>query len=257
MALLTDGNPNTTTNLTVYESAILSVAVTEAIDLNVKLTLATEEISEDVLDILLDHTRSYDPQSTLRRQIGVSDVVVSPQMMRWHALHTLAVVYRDAFNNQLNDRYLPKWKEYERLSANARQHTIKLGIGLVNPPIPVAQTPTLSTAALEGAVATIYYIAVTWVSATGQEGAPSPLTTYETPAGTTLVVAGVNPPSVATGFNVYLGLSSTMLTLQNTAPVAVGQSFVLPGLESATGAPLGNGQTAEIYITGGPTLRRG
>ena len=40
-----------------------------------------------------------------RRQIGVSDVVVSPQMKRWHALHTLAVVYRDAYNNQLNDRY--------------------------------------------------------------------------------------------------------------------------------------------------------
>ena len=96
MALLTDGDPNDTVALQVYETSILSVAATEAIDLGAKLGLATEEISESVLDILLDHTRSVDPQSNLRRMIGVSDVVVSPQMKRWHALHTLAIVYRDA-----------------------------------------------------------------------------------------------------------------------------------------------------------------
>ncbi len=255
--LLTDGSPNTTTDLTVYESAILSVAATEAIDLGVKLGLATEEISEDVLDILLDHTRSYDPQSTLRRQIGVSDVVVSPQMMRWHALHTLAIVYRDAFNNQLNDRYLPKWKEYQRLSANAREHAIKLGIGLVWTPVPAAQAPSLSTSVAAGTVDTVYYVAVTWVAANGQESAPSPVTTYETGAGTTLVVQGANPPNVATGFNVYVGLSSTTLTLQNASLVAVGENFVLPGSGLVTGTLMGNGQAAQVYITGGPTLRRG
>ena len=47
------------------------------------------------------HARS-DPQSTMRRARGVSDVVVTPQLKRWHAIHTLGVVYRDAFNNQLN-----------------------------------------------------------------------------------------------------------------------------------------------------------
>jgi hypothetical protein len=255
--LLTDGNPNTTTDLTVYESAILNVAATEAIDLGLKLGLATEEITEDVLNILLDHTRSYDPQSTLRRQIGVSDVVVSPQMMRWHALHTLAIVYRDAFNNQLNDRYLPKWTEYQRLSANAREHTIKLGIGLVYAPVPAAQTPVLSTAIAAGTTDTVYYVAATWVAANGQEGAPSPVTTYETGAGTTLVVQGVNPPGLATGFNVYMGLNSTSLTLQNASPVGTAQYFVLPGSGLTTGTPMGNGQAAQIYITGGPMLRRG
>ena len=39
--LLTDGNPNKTEDLRVYESAILSVANGEAIDLDVKLGLAT------------------------------------------------------------------------------------------------------------------------------------------------------------------------------------------------------------------------
>ncbi len=136
MALLTDGNPNDTVALQVYETQILSVAVVETIDLVVKLGLATEEISEDVLDILLDHTRSVDPESTMRRMIGVADVVVSPQMKRWHALHTLEIVYRDAFNNQLNDRYQEKWTEYQMLVKNARQHTMSIGIGLVLNPIP-------------------------------------------------------------------------------------------------------------------------
>src|SRR5579872_258904 len=115
--LLTDGNPNTTEDLRVYESAILDVAHTEMIDLNAKLGLATEEISQDVVDILLDHTRTLYPQLgvmqwNMRRQLGVSDVVVTRQMKRWHATHTLAVVYRDAFNNQLNDRYQVKFNEY-------------------------------------------------------------------------------------------------------------------------------------------------
>ena len=46
------------------------MANTEAIDLNVKLGLATEEITEDVLDILLDHTRTFDPQTNMRRASG-------------------------------------------------------------------------------------------------------------------------------------------------------------------------------------------
>src|SRR5271155_1929152 len=98
--LLSDGNPNASLDLQAYEMAILGLANVEGIDLDVKLTLATEEISEDVLDILLDHTRStIFPESNLRRSRGVTDVVVTAPMKRWHALHTLEVVYRDAFNN--------------------------------------------------------------------------------------------------------------------------------------------------------------
>src|SRR5579871_6178366 len=129
--LLTDGSPNNADDLRVYESAILDVCHTEQIALDVKLNLATEEISEDILDLLLDHTRSTDPLSGERRMLGVSDVVVTPQLKRWHAVHTLEIVYRDAFNNQLNDRYLAKFKEYHVLSQNAKDHTYRYGIGLV------------------------------------------------------------------------------------------------------------------------------
>ena len=36
--------------------------------------------------------------------------------------------------------------------------------------------------------ATIYYVQVSWVSASGQEGEPSDLTTYETPDASSLAV---------------------------------------------------------------------
>ena len=161
--LLTDGNPNDTVALTVYETEILSVAATEGINLDQKLTLATEEISEVVLQFLLDHTRMVDPLPNQRRTIGVSDVVVSAQMTRWQALHTLALVYRDAFNNQLNDRYLAKWREYQALSKDGAVRTLSYGIGIVSNPIPEAPAPSLGTATGFGQGGT-FYVQVTWVS---------------------------------------------------------------------------------------------
>jgi hypothetical protein len=254
--LLTDGNPNDTDDLRVYESAILDVANTEAIDLDAKLGLATEEVSEDVLDVLLDHTRASDPQATFRRTRGVSDVVVTPQLKRWHALHTLEVVYRDAFNNQLNDRYHAKCDEYRELSRNARNRAYQFGIGLALNPLPQPQAPAFSFVA--GLIpATTYYVQVSWVSASGQVGAPSDATTYDAPADSLPVVTTGDSPGAATGFNVYMGLTPDAITLQNSAVIAVGTSFTLTASGLATGVLPGNGQAADIYVVGGPTLRRG
>lgn len=261
MALLTDGNPNDTEALRVFEAAILDVAHVETIDLNAKLCLATEEISQDVLDVLLDHTRTqYSvtqfPVGGDRRRIGVSDVVVSPQMKRWQALHTLAVVYRDAYNNQLNDRYWNKWEEYRELARGAKERTLEFGIGLVATPVPRAGTPALGTVA--GALAgAIYYVRVSWVSAAGQEGSASLATTFQTNDNSLLTVEAVNAPAVAAGWNVYLGLTVSTVTLQNSAPLGVGATFTLPGSGLVNGASPGDGQAADMYVTGGRILRRG
>ncbi len=260
MALLTDGNPNDTEALRVYEAAILDVANVETIDLNAKLCLAAEEISEDLLDVLLGHTRTlYSVTSPIgedRRRIGVSDVVVSPQMKRWHALHTLAVVYRDAYNNQLNDRYKNKWEEYRELARGAKERTFEFGIGLVAAPVPRAGTPVLGETA--GTLAgTIYYAQVSWVSAAGQEGSASPATTFQTTDNSALTVSTVNAPVIAAGWNVYLGVAISTLTLQNSVPVAMGATFTLPGSGLVSGVSPGDGQAADMFVTGGRILRRG
>ena len=261
MALLTDGNPNDTEALRVYETAILDVANVETIDLDAKLCLATEEISQDVLDVLLDHVRTqYSltqfPLGGDRRRLGVSDVVVSPQMKRWHALHTLAVVYRDAYNNQLNDRYGNKWEEYRELARGAKERTLEFGIGLVAAPVPGAGTPVLGATA--GTLAgTIYYAQMSWVSAAGQEGSTSPATTFETTDNSLLTVATVNAPAIAAGWNVYLGLAISTLTLQNSTPLAIGATFTLPGAGLVSGVSPGDGQAADMFVIGGRILRRG
>lgn len=254
--LLADGSPNDTEDLRAYESAILEVAHTEMIDLNPKLALAAEEIAEDVVDFLLDHSGA-DPQASARRGLGVADVVVTRQMKRWHAVHTLEMVYRDAFNNQLNDRYQPKFLEYRELARNAREHTFHFGVGLALIPIPQASAPVFS--ALPGPIpATTYYARAAWVGASGQEGSPSEPTTYNASAGSVPVIEMANPPAVAVGFNVFLGLTADELELQNgSGPVPVGQSFVLPGTGLVDGRPPGEGQAADVYVSGGRVLLRG
>jgi hypothetical protein len=255
--LLTDDNPNTIQDLLVYESGILDVSNEETINLDAKLGLATEEISELVLNILLDHTTIASGGDLARRARGVSDVVVTRQLKRWHALYALSLFYRDAYNDQLNDRYLGKWNEYLKLTRSARDIALQYGIGLVTTPIPAAPTPVLGVA--PGLLpATIYYVQVTWVSSTGQEGNPSKSTAYEAPVASLLTVTnGLNPPDVATAFNVYLGLTDSPLTLQHSAPIALGEMFTGAAEGLVTGAPAGTGQSPDMYITGSPLLRRG
>ncbi|HSP69349.1 MAG TPA: hypothetical protein VLN48_16600 [Bryobacteraceae bacterium] len=253
--LLTDGNLNTIDDLRVYESAVAEVAHTEMIDLTVKLDLAAEEVAQDILDFLLDRSGA-DPQAAGRRRIGVSDVTVTRQLRRWHAVHALEIFYRDAFNNQLNDRYQAKFREYQQLTRNAREHTFHFGVGLALTPIPQAPPPALS--AVAGPFPkTVYYVRASWTGAEGQEGAPSEMTTYDAPAGALPVVQMTNPPAVASGFNVYMGLTPDAVTLQNDGPVPIGQSFVLPGTGLVQGRVPGDGQPGDIFVSGVWVLQRG
>jgi hypothetical protein len=255
--LLTDGSPNTIEDLRVYESGILDVSSGEMINLDKKLRLATEELSEIVLNILLDQASTVMVGVDMRRTLGVSDVVVTRQLKRWHALYTLAVFYRDAYNDQLNDRYKGKWEEYLLLTRGARDLTLQYGLGLVNTPIPEASVPSMGV--VPGLLpATIYYVQVTWVSATGAEGNPSNQTAFEAGTASLLTVMnGPNPPAVATGFNVYIGLTNSPLTLQNSTPIPIGQTFTEATAGLMAGAAIGMGQGPDRYVTGGPILRRG
>ncbi len=255
--LLTDGNPNNDEDLRRYESGILEVSHEEMINLVAKLGLATEEISQVVLNILLDQTSTVSGSEATRRLRGVSDVVVTRQMKRWHALYTLAIFYRDAYNDQLNDRYLAKWNEYLLLARGARDITTQYGIGLVNTPVPEAGTPVLGAA--PGLLpATVYYVQITWVSATGAEGNPSCATAFEAPVASVITVTNGTPvPAVAVAFNVYIGLTDCPLTLQNATPIPIGQTFTEAPGGLVAGAPAGMGQLPDTYVTGGSTLRRG
>jgi hypothetical protein len=256
MSLLTDGNPNDTEMLRVYEASILSVAHVEAIDLDAKLELATAELSQEVVDILLDHDTPAHLGFGRRRTLGVSDVVVTPSLQRWHALHCLAIVYRDAYNNQLNDRYRAKWQEYKELRTEAKEQAIRFGIGLVSVPIPKASAPSFGVVpSLDPA--TTYYVSVNWVVANGEEGSASDVTTYTTAEGSLMVVRAVNAPANVNAWNVFVGTADGSLMQQNAAPLPIGHAFTLPLVGLVPGRRPSEGQTPEFYITGGRLLRRG
>lgn len=254
--LLTDRNPNTNEDLRAFESAILNVAKTESIDLDVKRSLATEEVSQDVLDFLLNRSAGADPRAATRRQDGVIDVVVTRQMKRWHALHTLEVFYRDAFHNQLNDRYREKFIEYRQLARRAREQTFQFGVGLVLAPL---SAPPLPEAGFIAGLRTepIYFVRTAWVNSAGQESAPSETTAISPPPGHAITVRSLNPPAGAAGFHVYIGLAPDSITRQTAEPVPLGQAYVLPDTGVVAGPAPGEGQQPDLFLTGGYQLRRG
>ena len=271
MALFTDGNPNSIGDLSMYETSIVNVASVEGIDLDSKLTLATNELGADILAFLLREW-PRDPQSNgsflfafnnsemARRRLGLGTVAVTAPLRQWHILKTLSLVYRDAYDNQLNDRYHGKWQEYAQLAQASSLRYFQDGVGLVLHALPKPGAPVLASVA--GALAgTTYFASVTWLNAMGAEGSPSDPLTFDTGSGGLLVVtppAAPAPPTTAvTGWNVYIGTTASGMTLQNSGPLTLGAPWTIPASGVANGVAIGCGQSPDIYLRDWHEIPRG
>ena len=255
MALFTDGPINKMIDLQNYENAILDVVSTENIDFDGKIALAQSELATELTLFLLRRFPQRDFQTTIRRTIGVTDVAVTDELRRWHAHKALAMVYRDAYNNQLNDRYRGKWTQYEQLAKQSLQDYLQIGIGLVANPIPRAALPVLSTAVGAASAAT-FYVAVTLLNAQGQENSPSDVAQIVTLDGQQLVVTSPNPPAIGTSWNAYVGASPNLLGLQNASPIAVGANWTMTaGLMQ--GVRPGDGQQPAWFLADQRLIERG
>ena len=162
MALFNDEIMNDARTLQQYDSSILGVASAEAIDITVKASLAQQEIATGLL-LFLDRSVLEDPRSMTRRWVMVSDITVTDPLKSWHAYKTLAMIYRDAYNNQLNDRYKGKWVEYEALAGAAERNLYQAGIGVVHTPVPKADAPTLNLVP-QAVTGVRYFLRVSWLS---------------------------------------------------------------------------------------------
>jgi hypothetical protein len=189
--------------------------------------------------------------------LTLSNIVVTPPLRLWLLFHTLELVYRDAYFSQLNDRYQAKWNEYKDLSTSAAALLFQIGVGTVADPIPQAVHPALSLVA--GALAPAkYFVEVSWMNLTGQEGSPSQTTALDVPAASTLQVQALSPPPNAVSWNVYVGVTPDALFLQNTAPLNPGASWIAPGSGlSAAGQQPGAGQQPAFLSTQPRILLRG
>lgn len=256
MALFTDGPINGTIDFENYENGILQVASTEQIDLAGKGALAQREIAAELLLFFTRRLRQGDwPWQVSSGRIEVSDVVLTDPLRQWHALKTLAVFYRDAYNNQLNDRYSGKWKEYEVLAKKSAQNYLQIGVALVSGGIAKAIAPTLTAVQGPGHAST-YYVAVAWVNQAGQVGAPSEVSQLSALTGQQLHVSAGSAPSNAAGWNAYVGLTPSATSLQNSVPIAIGSSWTLTGALKNGAAP-GSGQQPTWFLRDQRLIERG
>jgi hypothetical protein len=255
MALLTDGLINTAGALQKYENAILTVAATEAIDVTAKASLAHDEIATD-LHLFLDRSALHNRQFLVRRHVDVRDIVVTRPLKRWHAYTTLAMIYRDAYNNQLNDRYQGKWTEYEGLAAEAEQVFYRAGAGIVQNPVPRASEPSLTTIPL-GVSGTSYYVRISWINAFRQEGCASEVQQATTSDGSAMIVGSAQAPEGIDSWNVYAGDGPETVQLQSVTPIPIAGTWILPPTGLITGKAPGDGQSPEWWIVDRHILPRG
>jgi hypothetical protein len=255
MALFSDGPISDAADLQRYENAILNVASAESIDLGSKIMLAQEDLANEVLLFLLRRSSLREFSLGFRRPRGVKDIVVTDPMRQWHVHRTLALVYRDAYNNQLNDRYQGKWAEYEQLAKVSAQTYFQLGVGLVADPVPKGSAPTLSSVA-GTAAGGMFFVAVTWVNGGGQEGAPSELVPLGTSDGQQLAVTVSGRPQNATSWNVYVGTSPDTLYLQNQSPLGTSSSWTMTSGPNP-GVALPTGQEPTWFIVDHRVIERG
>jgi hypothetical protein len=258
MALFTDGSISTTEDLTAQDSQLLDVASTERIDLGRKLGLAQEELEME-LRALLSQSSSWDAfgWSALAGadSAGIGHVVATPPLKMWHTFRTLETVYRDAYNNERNDRYAGKRDAFHEMATWAWDKLLLLGIGMAWNPVPRAETPGVAPA--QGSLgAGTYYVTMAWMNSAGEEGA-SARPAVATTTGGTLAVRPAAAPRGATGWRVYMGVSADSMFLQNTSPLAPGQSWTQPPTLTTAGRTAGSGQ-APSYLWRAPrVLQRG
>ena len=77
------------------------------------------------------------------------------------------MVYGDAYNSQLNDRYGAKRDQFHELARWAYEKLLQIGLGMVALPVARATTPAVTAAAGEALPDGTYYVTMAWVNRAG------------------------------------------------------------------------------------------
>lgn len=256
MALFTDGPAFTIEELAAHETAILDTANTEGIDLTKKIELAREQVGLELQSVLQrSGPNRYMGNLAATAPISLGNVVVTAPLRLWQVFHTLSVVYRDAYFNQLNDRYKAKWTEYQDLAKWASRMLQGIGVGTVADPVSQADIAEVSQTA--GALASgTYFVKVAWRNAAGEDGMPGPLISIDTSAGNVVKAQPSSFPSNGVTWSVYAGTTPEDLFLQAEGlnPAAFWKA---PDSGLLTNKRAGNGQEPTLLRPTPRVLPRG
>src|SRR5579872_4630479 len=153
MALFTDGPPSAIEDLAALDSQLLAVAGVEGIDVTQKLRLAHEDLAIEL-------------SGTLR---SLNRIAVTPALKLWHTCRTLEMFYADAYNSQLNDRYAGRRDQFHHAARTAYDRLLRIGLGIVNLPVPQAAAPSISAVTGSPLPDGTYYAAIAWTNRLGEE----------------------------------------------------------------------------------------
>ncbi|HYM06112.1 MAG TPA: hypothetical protein VEU11_06090 [Terriglobales bacterium] len=262
MALFTDAPISTLDQLAAQDSAVLDVASTEGIDAAAKIVLAQDELGVELMAALarapfsLASPSAWWPGSIYQSTLGLSNIAVTPPLRLWHTFRTLALIYRDAYGAQLNDRYLGKWNAYSDLSKWASEMLWQTGVGVVSDPVVIAEIPKVGV--LNGTLsAATYFIQMAWLNARGEEGMASAVTSVSAPDQNSVQVQANSPPKNAAAWNIYAGTSIDSIMLQNPFPIDPGQTWALSAAGLTAGRSAGTGQAPNYFRQLPRYLQRG
>ena len=254
MALFTDGPVSGIQDLTAQDSQLLNVANVEGIDVTQKLALAQNDLALEIASVL-DRTTSFDRFFWLAPPPDISSVVVTPALKLWHTLHTLEMVYADAYSSQLNDRYAARRDQFHEQAKWAYEKLIQAGVGISLAPLAQAAAPNLITT--PGSLPdNTYYVTMAWTNSANEDGAPAVTSAIATSASSFLVQPGPAPGN-AVAWNVYVGTDPGALELQNPSPVPAGQTWTQPNTVTTGGRAPGNGQPPSYLKPVPRILQRG
>lgn len=241
MSLFADGPPSNIEDLTDQDSGLLDVCRVQQIDASVKLKLAHRELSAQI-ESLFEQQRSVYSGTLTNSQLSLGNVAITPALRAWHTWQALSLIYRDAYFNQLNDRFQAKWAEYRRLADNERNNLRDIGVGIVWDPLLQPNGPSLSpTPASE--VGGTFYFSIAVLNSAGEQSAPSPIESINLSDGNAVELQILHHAANARGWNVYAGSQPGGMYLQNSAPIPLDASWsFFPSTALLSGAKPGTGQ---------------
>ncbi len=259
MALFTDAGVVTLDDLLEFESSLVQVSSTHAINVDTKINLAMGAIGDKLMLWLLK-VRAADPQWLNRRLLGLSTVVVTPPLHRWLCFDSLSLFFAEAYNVQLNTRFQGKWTEYQQAASEAADMVFMSGIGIVYNPLPQPAMPFIDTKT-GTTPAQALFLQTAWVDRFGNESALSPVNgvILETPSSVSVAIlqgALITPPA-AIGWNVYAGAMADDLTRQNGVALGINSMWQLPTSGLVQGPQPTNGQQPNLYIDMSKQIQRG
>ncbi|HYP12584.1 MAG TPA: hypothetical protein VEQ63_01565 [Bryobacteraceae bacterium] len=243
-----DGPTVSIEQLKAYESAVLDVASTEKVNVTAKLELAHREMGFDLIAFLKRHG--------LDRSGQLDYVVVTDALLHAECLLVLELIYRDAYNTAINDRYHGKKQEYLRRSNEAVRRLMEIGVGMTATPLRRPAEAAVGTLPSSATVPASCYVSVAVQRGEVTSSWSEPVL-HEAPAGSSLGVSSPARNELADGWTVYAGPTQEKLFRQTPTAVPFGTIWLLPESGLRTDLPELKQQSPDWYVCNRRFLWRG